>query len=145
MSNITLLKPFSNERFSALHPAARTAVYASTKFAVHGFIEALYHELRRDGYHKSIYTTSVHPYFVPTKQVSTDNLNIRIPPITLENVSEATVQGILKNLRMVVIPKEATLLYYIRFLSFLNQDTFRDIVLKEHLHRFENCWKKVKN
>lgn len=108
------------------------AIYTSTKFAVHGFVQSLYEELRQEGYGDVIHCTTVHPYFVSSRNDLMSSLNLRFPPITVEETANETVNGMLRNERQVAIPKSAFFLAsIIQLFSFKNQQLFRDYLLKE--------------
>lgn len=118
--------------FAALHPLAGAAIYTSTKFAVQGFVQSLSEELRQEGYGEVIHCTTVHPYFVSSRNDLMAALNLRFPPITVEETANETVKGMLRNEQQVFIPTSALFLAtIIRSVSFKNQQLFRDYILKE--------------
>lgn len=115
-----------------MHPMSGAAIYTSTKFAVHGFVQSLYEEIRQEGYGDVIRCTTVHPYFVSSRNDLMAALKLRFPPITVEETAIETVNGILRNEQQVCIPKSALFLAsIIQSLSFKNQQLFRDYILKE--------------
>lgn len=115
-------------------------IYTSTKFAVQGFLQALYEELRQEGYGDVVHCTIVHPYFVSTRNDLMAAVNLRFPAITINETANETVNAMLRNEQQVAIPRSAAFLTsLIRLLSFKNQQLFRDYILKE------NEWKTVKN
>lgn len=117
--------------FLAVHPMPGTAIYTSTKFAVHGFIRALYEELRQDGI-DFIKLTSVLPYFVSTRKDLMATVNLRFPVITAEEVADVTVDAMLRNELIVSVPRcNLWISSMLSFLSLSNQNLIRDHVLKE--------------
>lgn len=62
---------------SAMHPMPGAVIYTSTKYAVKGYVEALAHELRQEGYEDCVRFTSTHPYFVSTRKDMMDALSLR--------------------------------------------------------------------
>lgn len=106
-------------------------IYSSTKCAVHGFIRALYEELRQEGT-DCIKFTSVLPYFVSTRKDLMATVNLRFPVITVEEVAEVTVDAILRNELIVSVPRcNLWISRLVSFLSLSNQNLIRDHVLKE--------------
>lgn len=106
-------------------------IYTSTKFAVNGFIRALYEELRQEG-NDFIKLTSVLPYFVSTRKDLMDAVNLRFPVISAEEVADVAVDSILRNELIVSIPKSNLWISaLVNFLPLSNQSLIRDHVLKE--------------
>lgn len=106
-------------------------IYTATKFAVNGFIRALYEELRHEG-NDFIKLTSVLPYFVSTRKDLTEAVNLRFPVISPEEVADVTVDSILRNELTVSIPKSNFWLStLVNLLPLSNQSLVRDYVLKE--------------
>lgn len=97
-------------------------------------MESLYHDLKLKGHSEHIFTTTVFPYAVATRQELMDALDLREPPMTIDYTAEKIVNGICGNERYIVIPN-----YYrffsamLNLLSSKNQDVFRKYVAREEL------------
>ncbi|KAJ6635272.1 17-beta-hydroxysteroid dehydrogenase 13 [Pseudolycoriella hygida] len=116
---------------TAVHPMPGAVIYSATKFAVNGFIQALYQELRQEG-NDFINLTSVLPYFVSTRKDLTEAVNLRFPMMSAEEVAEVTVDAMLRNEQIVSVPRYNLLLSaFLNTLSLPNQCLIRDYVFKE--------------
>ncbi|XP_022192436.2 17-beta-hydroxysteroid dehydrogenase 13 [Nilaparvata lugens] len=87
---------------------AYSSVYAACKWAVRGMMESMREELKREG-EKNVKLTCVHPYFINTSAEYTNNWNIRFPELTIEEVVDATINGIKQDHFSVSIPED---MYY---------------------------------
>lgn len=106
-------------------------IYTSTKFAVNGFIRALYEELRHEG-NDFIKLTSILPYFVSTRKDLMEAVNLRFPVLSAEEVAEVAVDSILRNELTVTIPKRNLWLSgIVNLLPLANQCLIRDRIFKE--------------
>lgn len=129
----SLIKISLYANYTALHPIPGAVIYTSTKFAVQGFVQALYEEIRQEGYGDVVHCTTVHPYFVSTRNDLMAALNLRFPAVTVNQTANETVNAMLRNEQQVAIPRLAVFLTsLIRSLSFKNQQLFRDYILKEN-------------
>lgn len=118
--------------YTALHPIPGSVIYSSTKFAVQGFVQALYQEIRQEGYGDVVHCTSVHPGLVSTRKGFLEAFNFRVLPITAERTANETVNAMLRNKQQVSIPSwNIYLTMILGLLSFRNQDLIRDYVLME--------------
>lgn len=96
-------------------------------------MQALYEEIRQDGYGDVVHCTSVHPYFVSTRKDLMDWLKLRFPPITAERTANEAVDAMLRNELQVSVPSwNMSLLTMFKILSFKNQQLIRDYILKEN-------------
>lgn len=72
-------------------------------------MEGLSAELRQEGLGDDIHFTTVHPYFVSTRQDIMDAVNLVYPPVTTERVANETVDAMLRNESAISVPQ---FLYY---------------------------------
>lgn len=117
---------------SSKHPMPGGVIYSSTKYAVQGFMDGLTQEIRFEGRDSNIHCTTVHPYFVVTRKDLMDMLELRFPAISIEEVAECTVSGILRNELTVCVPKKCGILTVLeKCLPNKLQNLTRDILLRE--------------
>lgn len=116
----------------ALHPIPGAIIYTATKFAVHGFVQALAEELRQEGYGDCLKFTTLHPYFVSTRKDIMEAVDLRFPAISSEYTAKIAVDGILRNKRTVTIPEFNQLLSKsMSLLPLKVQQAIRDYILRE--------------
>lgn len=117
---------------SGIHPTPNLVLYTAAKFGVAGLMDGLGAELREEGLGENVRFTTVHPYFVNTRQDIMDAVKLRYPPVTAERVAEETVNAMLRNQRAISVPKY---LYFtsslFRVMPDLVQGLVRDYILCE--------------
>lgn len=91
------------------------ATYTTSKFGIRGFMEALNHDLYIQGHEDYIKTTCVFPYYINT----TKSLEERVRTIckyrytvTPQEAAEHVVEGIVYCRETVMVPKIASVLFY---------------------------------
>lgn len=95
-------------------------------------MEALYEELRQEGYGDVIHCTTVPPYFVSSRNDIMSAIDLRFPPVTVKETANETVNAILRNEPKVAIPRSVLFLTsFIRSLPLRNQHLVRDYILRE--------------
>jgi all-trans-retinol dehydrogenase (NAD+) len=80
--------------------------YSSTKYGVHGLMEALYDELCMDDYDEFIKLSTIFPYFVNTRKELgdiLDSMEDQTPRLTPEFTADEIVKGVMANRRNIVI------------------------------------------
>ncbi|XP_055905971.1 epidermal retinol dehydrogenase 2 [Eupeodes corollae] len=92
-------------------------IYSATKYAIIGFMDCLRAELRLSDC-DFIRTTTAHPYFMKTNAEVYETLNdlgvlSRYPCMSGSYTAEKIVQGILRNERMVYVPKMFALVVWL--------------------------------
>jgi all-trans-retinol dehydrogenase (NAD+) len=102
---------------AALVPSRELAVYGASKHAIHGFIESLKTEFRIDPLKSNISFTTVYPYFVSTRMISSVKFRpgfaSLVPVISPEYVAEKTIQGFRRNYEHIYLPPVAQMLTFV--------------------------------
>lgn len=117
---------------SGIHPTPQLIQYTAAKFGIQGLLQALQEEMRQEGL-GDILCTTVHPYFVSTRQDVMDAVNLRYPPITPERTADETVNAMLRNESVSSVP--GYLIYLVKLMQLLpvrSQQLCRDYVLQEN-------------
>lgn len=96
---------------SGIHPTPSLVTYTAAKYGIYGLMEGLGAEMRQEGLGEHIHFTTVHPYFVSTRQDIMDAVRLRYPPVTPERVANETVDAMLRNETGIAVPR------YLFFLS----------------------------
>ncbi|XP_054257378.1 17-beta-hydroxysteroid dehydrogenase 13-like [Macrosteles quadrilineatus] len=90
---------------SALSAPANAAAYSCCKSGVKGFMESLRAELNSQS-NNDIKVTTVLPYFINTSASYVEFFDLRIPPVSIEEAVEATVEGIKREEVVFTIPRD---------------------------------------
>jgi len=91
----------------------KLADYCASKFAAVGFDESLRLELMVEG-HTGVKTTAICPYYISTGMFEGVNSKL-IPILTPEFVASETVDGILLNTNIVVLPSICKLMIILKY------------------------------
>lgn len=117
---------------SGIHPTAQSILYTATKFGIQGLQAALHEELRQEGLGDCIHCTTAFPYFVSTRQDIMDSVSLRFPPVTPAQTANATIDAMLRDEHVVMVP---SFLFYLtqimRILPIRLQQLVRDYLLRE--------------
>lgn len=119
-------KILSVSSITALQTMPSCAVYASTKFAVKGFMECLHDELCVVDRDEFITLTTVYPDFMNTRKELSDVLDevdFIFPRLAPERVADEGIRGLLTNKKTVFcsdIKHLHFLMRYVIFYIFLN-------------------------
>ncbi|XP_055626078.1 estradiol 17-beta-dehydrogenase 11-like [Toxorhynchites rutilus septentrionalis] len=95
---------------AAFLPIGRVCAYIASKYGVRGMMASFHEELFFEGLHNEVFTTTVYPYFMNTRQdlISTlDKIKVlsRVPIFSPKKIARATVNGMLRNQQHVHIPR----------------------------------------
>lgn len=116
---------------SGIHPTPQLIQYTAAKFGIQGLLQALQEEMRQEGI-SGIHCTTVHPYFVSTRQDVMDAVNLRYPPLTPERTADETINSMLRNESVSTVP--GYLIYLVKLMQLLpvkSQQIIRDYILQE--------------
>ncbi|XP_065206970.1 short-chain dehydrogenase/reductase family 16C member 6-like [Planococcus citri] len=108
---------------AGLNGVPNGAAYSATKHGVVGFMESLYDELKTVPNNK-IQTSCICPYFIATNEAYPETWDLRIPEISVNEATEAIIDAITRNKRIVAIPSH---MYHISILTRLLPDRLRNI------------------
>ncbi|KAL9697009.1 hypothetical protein quinque_000450 [Culex quinquefasciatus] len=94
---------------SAYIPTGYLRNYATTKYAVRGFMEELHDEIYHAGFEGRVVTTTVFPWVIGTRKESIEKLlalpgNSELDVTTPEDAGRVIVQGIRNNTRKMDVP-----------------------------------------
>lgn len=120
---------------SGIHPTPQSIQYTATKFGIQGLLQALQEEMRQEGL-PDIHCTTVHPYFVSTRQDIMDAVELRYPPVTPERTANESVDAMLRNELIATVP--GYLIYLVKAMQLLPvkcQQLVRDHILHEKQSR----------
>lgn len=89
--------------------------YCASKFGLHGLTNVVAKELRLQGA-TGVHVSSIHPYQVDNEMFDgcTTRFPWLFPPLTEEYVAKATVEAILTNKSMVILPRMQQFLYIVK-------------------------------
>lgn len=102
---------------SAKFPMPLATAYSSTKYAVDGFMDALYFELCVKNYDEFIKLTTAYPTFINTRQSIAEvfeGIDYSFPVLTPEHVADEIVKGVLLEKRQVFVTSINPLLNIMR-------------------------------
>ncbi|XP_035793293.1 17-beta-hydroxysteroid dehydrogenase 13-like [Anopheles albimanus] len=123
LSHVWMLRTFLNDMIerkrghivaiasiASFLPLERMITYAASKYGVRGLMDALANELRVEGLHDVIQTTTAYPCFIKTRHslmeaLARMGIKHRVPIMESHVVARAIVGGILYNKSRVFIPK----------------------------------------
>lgn len=95
-------------------------------------MEALNHDLYIQGHEDYIKTTCVYPYYINTTQILDDMVRSMCKyrfTLTTEDAADQVVQGVLYNQTTVMVPKIASVLFYINCPRFF-QKIYLDVMFR---------------
>ncbi|CRL02351.1 CLUMA_CG015210, isoform A [Clunio marinus] len=96
--------------------------------------------LRTEKWRKKIKTTCVCPYYIKTREDVIDFLNPKFPALEMEDAANETVEGILREDRVVTIPRhQMALCKFLNIFPLSVQEAVRDRILKEYEFNNPNC------
>lgn len=120
---------------AGIHPTPQLILYSAAKFGIQGLLQSLQEEMRHEGY-GDIHCTTVHPYFVSTRQDVMDAVTLRFPPVTPERTADETINAMLRNESIATVP--GYLIYLVKMMQLLPvrcQQLCRDYILQEQTSR----------
>jgi len=122
----------------------KAAAYVASKFGLRGLMEVVRLELNLNPNNK-VQTTTVYPYFINTSADYVSQWKIRLPPISIEDVVEATISGVKANSISVFAPRCLHLALYLKQLippkSF---ERFMSILIFGMLPKNNGCSEKTR-